>query len=175
MNDKQENKKIYMDIPKLRKEAKENSSFQVEALLKAMDNNTNESILELNKQKIKQLKNDVLQQLQLSREVLRSFHEKLKDYRYVADLHDLKYGAYIRWIPLKDPSIIKLTNGGIVTDIKMTKTCILIVCKNTLNRIFQIKFDECLIFQKLTEQEHILLDVMDYLQTPNSNSNSTRS
>ena len=33
-----------------------------------------------------------------------------------------------------------------------------------MNRIFQIKFDECYVFQKLTNQEQVILGVLDYLE-----------
>ena len=32
-----------------------------------------------------------------------------------------------------------------------------------MNRIFQIKLDECYIFQKITPQEKVILGVLDYL------------
>ena len=48
-------------------------------------------------------------------------HKKLKEYRVVRDLRDLQLGYYIRWIPLKDPSNIYLTNGGIIIDIDILK------------------------------------------------------
>ena len=38
-----------------------------------------------------------------------------------------------------------------------------IVCKNNFGKIFQIKFDEVEIFQKLSHQEKILLKVIEML------------
>ena len=40
-----------------------------------------------------------------------------------------------------------------------------IKCKNRLNNIFEIRLDENIIFQKLTDQEELLLKVIDYLET----------
>jgi hypothetical protein len=40
---------------------------------------------------------------------------------------------------------------------------VLIVCKNYTNRHFQIKMDECLLFQKLTDQEKVILHALDHL------------
>ena len=79
------------------------------------------------------------------------------------ELPGIRYGAYIRWISLKDPANIKLTNGGIICDIKVNDG-IQIRCKNNQHRFFQLKMGECLIFQKLSDQEQILLSAMDYLQ-----------
>jgi len=99
----------------------------------------------------------------MSGSMLKKYHTKLSNYRYVDDLEDIQYGCYIRWIPLQNPAVIKLTNGGTIVDIKILENGIHIVCKNNMNRIFQIKFDECMIFQKLTEQENVIISVLDYL------------
>jgi hypothetical protein len=132
-------------------------------LLKALDNENNSSVINLNSRKIKSIKNDMLQKLQMSGSMLKNYHTKLSNYRYVDDLEDVQYGCYIRWIPLQNPTVIKLTNGGTIVDIKILENGIHIVCKNNMNRIFQIKFDECMIFQKLTEQENVIISVLDYL------------
>ena len=134
-----------------------------EYLLKSLDNENNSSIGNLNSRIIKTIKNDYLQQLQLSRENIKELHSKLKEYRYVDDLTDIQYGRYIRWINLKDPLKIYLTNGGIVIDIKIHQNGIQLVCKNFINKKFQIKIDECFIFQKLTDQEKTILCALDYL------------
>ena len=110
------------------------------------------------------MKNNILQKLQLSGEILKEFHKKLKCYKYVDELNDINYGCYIRWISLKNPEKIYLTNGGIICDIKILENGIHIMVKNNMNRIIQIKLDENIIFQKLTEQEIIILQALDYLQ-----------
>jgi len=38
-----------------------------------------------------------------------------------------------------------------------------LVSKNNFNSIFQFKFDEAMIFQKLNPQERVILSVLDYL------------
>ena len=133
-------------------------------LVKALDNENNESIMNYNSRLIKTIKNDYLQKLILPREKLKEYHTKLKDYRYVDDLSDIQYGRYIRWINLKNPEKIELTRGGMIIDIKILGNGIHVVCKNTYNHRFQIKIDECYIFQKLTNQEKILLLALDYIQ-----------
>jgi hypothetical protein len=140
------------------------SELDVEQLLQALDNDENESMIDLTTSKIKSIKNDMLQKLQLPKETLKTYHKKLKDYRYVGELHEIRYGAYIRWINLKNIDNIRLTNGGIICDIQVTNTGLWIKCKNNMNRFFQLKLDECLIFQKLSDQERILLKALDYLQ-----------
>jgi hypothetical protein len=139
------------------------SELQIDQLLSALENETNLSIMELTNAKIKKYKNDVLQKIQIKGAKLKELHKKLKNYRYVMDLQDIQFGCYIRWIPLKNPDNIYLTNGGIIIDIEILKNGIHIKLKNNRNRIFQIKFDECIVFQKLTNQEQIILSVLDHL------------
>ena len=64
--------------------------FDVNKLLTALDNEDNERFMTLNKEKIQKVKNDMLQQLQLQSNILKQYHKKLKQYRYVDDLVDLK-------------------------------------------------------------------------------------
>ena len=140
------------------------SDESIDDLLNALGNETNESVMNLSSSKIKSLKNDMLQRLGISGKELKLFHKKLKSYRYCSDMSDIQFGCYIRWIPLKTIDKIKLTNGGIIIDIDIINNCVQIKVKNNMNRIFQIKFDECYIFQKLTNQENIILGVLDYLE-----------
>ncbi len=134
-----------------------------EKISELLENEDNASIIKLTHSKIKDIKNTMLQKLQLNKETLKSFHKKLKNYRYVDELIDLRLGYYIRWINLKKLNDIKLTNGGIICDIKIIDDKVQIVCKNNMNRFMQIKLDECLIFQSISDQENILLSVMEYI------------
>jgi len=129
----------------------------------ALENENNAKIMELNSETIAKEKNDILQKLQLPREKLKEFHKKLKQYRYCEDLDDIQYGGFIRWISLKNPNNIKLTNGGIICDIKNHNNQALFLLKNNMNRFFQINFNECLVFQKLSRQESIILAILDYI------------
>jgi hypothetical protein len=140
------------------------SDDNIDELLHALNNESNESIMDLNRNQIKSLKNDMLQKLGIKGEELKKLHKKLKNYRYCTDMSDIQFGCYIRWIPLKNPENIKLTNGGIIIDMDIINNCVQIKVKNNMNRIFQIKFDECYIFQKITQQEQIILGVLDYLK-----------
>jgi len=135
---------------------------QVDDLLDALENDSNSSIINLTSRKIKEHKNNVLQQIQLPREKLKLYHKKLKDYRYCSDLKDIQYGFYIRWIPLKNPDNMNLTNGAIICDVKLVNGQLHVLCKNR-GRMMQIKFDEVLIFQKLSDQERVILSILDYL------------
>ena len=136
---------------------------KINNLLHSLENESNASIMNLTSVKIKEHKNNILQRLQLERSKLKEMHKKLKEYRYCTDMSDLQYGFYIRWIPLKDPENLYLTSGGLLCDMKIVNNQIHIVCKNNRNRIIQFKFDETIIFQKISPQEKVILSVLDYL------------
>jgi hypothetical protein len=140
--------------------------LDMQQLIKALDNDNNQNIVEteLDYQKMNAAKNTVLQQLQMPREALKKLHTQLKTYRYVETINELRYGGYIRWISLKNPAELKLTNGGIVVNIKVVQEDdVHIVCRNNQRRLFQIKLNENIIFQKLNDQEQVLLAAMEYL------------
>ena len=139
------------------------NNLNIQELLSALDNEEHSNLLNTSYEKIAKDKNDILQQLQLKNDKLKLYHTKLKDYRYVDELNDLKYGQYLRWINIKNPEKLKLTNGGIFLEIKLLDTGTHMMIKNNMNRIFQIKMDECIVFQKLSDQEKIILLAIKYL------------
>ena len=136
--------------------------LNVDDLLSALDNDANESVMDLDWGAVHALKNDMLQKLHLPREGLRAMHKKLKEYRYVDELPDLRFGAYVRWIPLQGSNAGKLLPGGVVCEIK-TSDGAKVVCRNRQHRFFQFTMGECLVFQKLSDQEAVLLSALDYL------------
>lgn len=137
--------------------------MDIEKLLKALDNEENKKLLHLTTQKIKDMKLEILKELDLPSTVLIDYMKKLKDYMYVDEMDELRHGAFIRWIVLSDPNNLFLTPGGIICEIKVTDTGMAIVCKNYAHKHFHIKIEECLIFQKMSSQEQVLLSALDHL------------
>ena len=142
--------------------------LDMEKLLHALENDNNASIADLNYPQIAQEKNDILQRLQLPKDDLKALHQKLKGYRYIDSLEALKYGAYVRWINLTDPDQLYLRNGGVVCDLKVLppqSQHVHVFVKNNQRRLFQFKFSEVLVFQKLSAQEQIILAAVQLLHT----------
>ena len=137
--------------------------MDIEKLMKALDNEENGKLINMTNDKIKKMNLEVLKELHLTRELLLEYMKKLKGYIYVEEMNDLKYGSFIRWINIKDPDNLYLTNGGILSEIKVTDAGVSIVCKSFSRRHYQIQMEESLIFQKLTGQEQILLSALDHL------------
>jgi hypothetical protein len=137
--------------------------MDIDKLLHALENEENENIVDLDYKKISSIKNNMLQLLRLPRDELKTLHTKLKSYRYIDDLKELKYGSYIRWINLKNPENIKLTNGGIICDMKIKNEVLHITCKNSMHRFFNLIMSDNMIFQKLSDQEQVILSAMNFL------------
>ena len=139
--------------------------MDINKLLKALDDETNETLLNFTTDKIHEMNLNILKELQLPKDKTMEIFKKLKDYKYIDEMNELKYGSFIRWIPIDDPNNIYLTKGALFCEVKITDNGVNIVCKNMGTGCchFQIKMDECLIFQKLTQQELVLLNALDHL------------
>jgi len=144
-------------------------------LLYALDDETNESIMSLTTKKIMQLNLDILKELHLPREVTLDYLKKLKNYRYIDELNELKHGSFIRWIPITDPNYLPLHNAAMICDIKIVDNGVLITCKTFMHRHYTFKMDECLIFQKLTTQEQVIINALDHLENSKEESDDSES
>ena len=140
------------------------ATLDVAALEKALENENNASISNLNTRKIVAEKMRQLQQLGFNPAVLADYAHKLRDYRHVDDLNGLMHGAYIRWIDLKDPDKLTLARGAIICDIKIGQKGVQLLCKTHPSpAMFHVVMDEAVIFQRLNQQERVILAAMDYL------------
>jgi hypothetical protein len=139
--------------------------MDIQKLLKALDDESNETLMNFTTDKIKEMNLNVLKELHLPRKDTLELMSKLKDYKYVDEMNELKYGAYIRWIPIEDPTNIYLTQGALFCEMKITDNGVFCICKNYgfKSRHFNISMDKNLIFQRLTDQELVLLSALDHL------------
>ena len=138
--------------------------MDVDKLMSALDNDKNESIINLTTKKIQEMIFNILKELHLDKVTLLEYFKKLKGYRYIDEINDLKYGGFIRWIPITDPDHLPLHYCGIVCDIVIKDDGVYVVCKNFMHRHYRFKMDECLIFQKLNAQEQIIISALDHLE-----------
>jgi hypothetical protein len=139
--------------------------MDVNKLLKALEDDSNETLLNFTTDKIREMNLNVLKELHLSKQDTLELLKKLKEYKYVDEMNELKYGAYIRWIPIEDPDNIHLTKGALFCEMKIKDDGVFFICKNYgyNYRHIQISMDKNLIFQKLTNQELVLLSALDHL------------
>ena len=148
-------------------------NINVDELLKSIESDKLLSVSKLSYDKINTIKYNVLTRIGLEDDDLESMLLKLSDYRYVEELQDIHHGAFVRYIPLtnntnksksqnKNNEII-LKPGGFICDIKILGTGVQLLCRNHFRKMFQLRVDEVLLFQKLTKQEEVILSVFDYL------------
>lgn len=137
--------------------------MDLELLKKALENDDNVDLINTSIQEIKNKKNDILQQLGLKRDELKTFNSSLKGYRYIEELKDLKIGSNIRYIKLKNIENIKLSGVNNLCEIKILNHGIGLVFKNFQNRFFTIYFNDNLIFQKINSEEEIILKAIKHL------------
>jgi len=152
-----------MDIQSIIENAKKDpalfSTIDIENILESAENEKNEYLENKTMTDITKDIFDAIQSLDFEKDDLRAMCDKLIGYRFVDEVHELFKGKHIRWI--RDG---KLTNGGIVVDIKFMNDGIQVLCKNNMNRFIQYRFDECLTFQKLSSEEELLLMAYEHLQ-----------
>jgi len=137
-------------------------------LLKALDDERNDNLFHFNSHKLKALTLQILKELHLSKATTLEFYKKLRDYKYVDEVKDLKYGTFLRWIPIEDPANIQLSKkAAIFCELDINEKGIFCICKNFGygSQHFKLDMGKTLLFQKLTDQELVLLSALDYLSS----------
>ena len=91
------------------------------------------------------------------------YMKKLIEYRLIDEVSEIQRGRHIRWIELYKPKQI-LQGGGIVMTIKFLDNGVHILCNN--GRCFsQIKYDRCILFQKMSQEEQLILMVNEHVKS----------
>jgi len=136
--------------------------MDVDLLREAIENERNSSVLGLTTKKIQRNVLQALKALPLSRDEKANYFQKLNGYLLIDELKDIRCGAFVKWIPLNDDEPV-LNNGGMVCDIRISDNGVTLVCKTFRHRYYQIRMDDSLVFQKLSDQERVLLSALDHL------------
>jgi hypothetical protein len=118
-----------------------------------LNNKTLDDVLDENIKAIKKLK--------LPKGETTELCDKLVGYRLVDKIFDIHKGKHIRWIRTGR----KITNGAIVVDVKFMDNGTHILCRNPQGRMFQINFNECLVFQKLSVGEQLILMAYEQMRS----------
>ena len=70
----------------------------------------------------------------------------------------------MRWINLKNYDNLQLTRGAFLCDIDIVDDGINIIFKNLFGKHCTFKMNELLLFQKITDDEQVILSALKYLQ-----------
>jgi hypothetical protein len=95
----------------------------------------------------------------------------LSGYRYVDELDVLHLGKYTRWIQkyADTAPYYKMASGGFLVAIDFIETGIILTVKIwRAPWVIRISFDDCLIYQKLSYGEYLVLMANDYLLSRNN-------
>lgn len=111
---------------------------------------------------IKDRKLRILQNITIDKDELTHYYKLLTSYRYIDEVDELRMGSYIRFFKL-DTQTLDLGRGGFLADIQVVKQRIVLLFKNR-NKFFKLKMDECILFQKNTQQENILIQILDQIK-----------
>ena len=143
--------------------------MDIPLLLSALENEKNEYLLDMTFDKIFEQKIKILMDISLTKKEIDILLTKLHEYYYVDDILKLKGGHFLRWIylggDLLESESFTLNKGGYFCSFNVKENYTYIQCKTHFGKYFQIKMDECLVFQKLTNSEKILLNSMHQLIT----------
>lgn len=102
-------------------------------------------------------KQKVFDELELSLELIKKYHNSLKYYILIDNISEITDGIYIRWINSNN----KLTNGALVCNIEIFDYDIIINCKTVTNRFFSISYNSNYVFKKITNDDLILITLMN--------------
>ena len=158
-----------LDINAIFEQAKKDpslfSTLDIENLLESVDNVKNDYLENKSMADINQEIYDCISELDLDTEIIENLCRKLIGYRYVDRISELHKGKHMRWLRIANGSTgnnvtkeeIKLTAGGILTNVEFLDNGTHVRCMGPGNRFIQYKFDDCLTFQKLTVEEQLIL------------------
>lgn len=155
-----------MDIQEIFEQAKQDptllSNINIDDLLEEAGDVKNDYLQDKTLLEIQENIDESLREVTQDEELIESYLDKLSDYRLVDEVGELHNGKHIRWIRR---GTNKLTNGGIVVEVKFTENGINVLCKNAIHKFMRLKYDDCIIYQKLSVDEQLILTVNQHVAT----------
>jgi hypothetical protein len=142
--------------------------LDVNAILSAMTKTENSTIANMTLKKIAERKHEILSSLNLTPEKMAEFDRKLQMYRVIEDPYELKHNQLIRWIPLRSLETRPyVTLGGCLFRIKYNEEDALhiVTIRNVKRFVFNIKFELNVVFQRLSQEELLILRAVEYVET----------
>ena len=142
--------------------------LDINAILSAMNKRENNTIANMTLKKIAARRHEILSSLNVTPEKMEEFERKLHMYRVIEDPHDLKHNQLIRWIPLRSLETRPyVTLGGCLFRIKQNETDGLhtVTIRNVKRFVFNIKFELNVVFQRLSQEELLILRAVEFVES----------
>lgn len=137
------------------------SSLNIDDLLEGIDEEKYNSLDGKTISSMTETIYNVLENEDISVDTQKTLCGKLVGYKYVDELTDLNNGRHIRWINKKTK---KISNGGILVNVKFLDNGVHLLCLNSARKFNQIKFDANHIFQRLSPEEQVILMAYEYIE-----------
>jgi len=141
--------------------------LDITALLSAMNKAENNTIANMTLKKIAARRHEILSSLNLTPEKMEEFERKLSMYRVIESPHDLKHNQLIRWIPLRSLEARPyVTLGGCLFRVKQNETdgIHIVTIRNVKRFVFNIKFELNVVFQRLSQEELLILRAVEFVE-----------
>ena len=142
--------------------------LDINAILSAMNKRENNTIANMTLKKIAARRHEILSSLNVTPEKMEEFERKLHMYRVIEDPHDLKHNQLIRWIPLRSLETRPyVTLGGCLFSIKQNETdgIHIVTIRNVKRFVFNIKFELNVVFQRLSQEELLILRAVEFVES----------
>lgn len=137
------------------------STLDIESLLSSVENVKNDYLENKTLRIVTEDIFNTINTLPCELEDKQQFCEKLSGYRIVDRLDELHKGKHIRWIRISENPV--LTNGGLVTNIQFLDKGVYVTTMNVMKRFVKIKLDDCIVFQKMTMEEQLILMAYEHM------------
>ena len=164
-------KEIHNLFTEIRKDPENFSCIKTDELLSAYNKSTNayldnKTTDEIESSVAKSL--DTLTCARLTKVKRLELQKRLVGYRYVDQLDELHVGKFTRWIQKYALSPDEkfeyvVQKGGFLSSIDFTDNGIILTIKMWNHKFYKIAFDHCLIYQKLSVDEELILMTADYI------------
>lgn len=142
--------------------------LDVNAILSAMTKTENSTIANMTVNKIAARRHEILSSLNLPPEKMEEFERKLHMYRVIENPYELKHNQLIRWIPLRSLETRPyVTLGGCLFKIKYNdeESIHVVTMRNVKRFVFNIKFELNVVFQRLSQEELLILRAVEYIES----------
>ena len=151
--------------------------MDINAILSAMNKTENNTIANLTMKKIDARRHEILSSLNLTPEKMAEFERKLPMYRVIENPYELKHNQLIRWIPLRSLETRPyITLGGTLFSVRENpeEGIHVVTIRNVKRFVFNIKFELNVVFQRLSQEEMLILRAVEYVDGDGDESDGVR-
>ncbi len=133
-----------------------------------MTKTENSTIANMTLPRIAARRHEILSSMNLTPEKMEEFERKLHLYRVIESPDELKHNQLIRWIPLRSLETRPyITLGGCLFRVRYNEEEAIhtVTIRNVKKFVFNIKFELNAVFQRLSQEELLILRAVEYVES----------